>query len=193
MMYALARVDAWEYRGDTPGSRERNEAERRLIDSLNNIDQLSLWVDDRRGLKPVDIRATLLAHCKAWSRPALVMVDYLNLVRPESDRRSAYENVSDTIRRLKDIGGELAVPMLVLSQLNRQPEARVEATRRPTMADFRDSGAIEEVASVMMALYRYTYYYKTEAEWLRRFPNERYPKTEMEVIILSPNPPKDGV
>ena len=52
------------------------------------------------------------------------------------------------------------------------------------MADFRDSGAIEEVASVMMVLFRQTYYFKTEAEWLKSFPGVRYPKNEMEVIIL---------
>ena len=184
MMYALTKVDNWAYRSYTPGSSERNEAEGRLMDALNSIDQLSLWIDDRRGLRPLDIRATLLAHCKAWSTPSLVIVDYLNLVKPEQDRRSTYESISETIRHLKDIGGELGVPMLVLAQLNRQPEVRVESAKRPTMADLRDSGAIEEVASVMIALFRQTYYFKTGDEWLKSFPNEPYPKNEMEVIIL---------
>ena len=183
-MYALARVDARAHRGYTPGSPERNDSEGRLVDALNSIDRLSLWVDDRRGLRPVDIRASLGAHCAAWSTPSLVIVDYLNLLAPERDRRSTYESVSETIRHLKDIGGELGVPMLLLAQLSRRPEVRGESAKRPTMADFRYSGAIEEVASVMMALFRQTYYYKTEAEWLKSFPGVRYPKHEMEVIIL---------
>lgn len=183
MINANARVDYFRYRLLTGDSPDRERLKDTLIDALNEVQALPIWIDDRRGLKPVDIRATLTAHSKVHDTPALVIVDYLNLVKPGRDRGKAYDNVSDAVRDLKDIGGELDVPMLVMAQLSRAPEARTEAARRPTLQDFRDSGVIEEVASCMMGLYRASYYYKPE-EWSKTYPNKPYPEHDMELLVL---------
>lgn len=90
------------------------EVKDKLIHALNDLGSgLPLWIDDQRGLRPMDIRATLTAHCKMYGKPALVVIDYLNLVKAERGRRNAYENVSETIRELKNVGGEWTFPFYV--------------------------------------------------------------------------------
>ena len=184
MLHSYARVDGFAMRQQPVGSAERARLSDMLVDALNKVQEIPITVDDRRGLKPVDIRATLLAHCKMFGTPALVVMDYLNLVRPERAHRSSYEDVSQNITSLKDIGGEAEVPLLVLAQLNRAPEARVQESKKPTMADFRDAGTIEERASCLMALYRHSYYYKDASAWKQEYPDLPYPEKEMELRVL---------
>ena len=184
LIQTCARVDGFAMRQLPAGSPERERLSGLLLDALSNLDEIPITVDDRRGLKPVDMRATLLAHSKMFGTPALVIVDYLNLVRPERAHRSSYEAVSQNITELKDLGGEAEVPLLVLAQLNRAPEARVQESKKPTMADFRDAGTIEERASCLMALYRHSYYYKDASAWKQEYPDLPYPEKEMELRIL---------
>jgi len=183
MWHAMARVDIMAYRALPKDSKEREDKREQLMDAMNDFDALPLTIDDRRGLTPTDMRATLMAHTQAFGPPALVVVDYLNLVKGES-RRSAYEQVSETVKAMKDVGGEANVPMMVLAQLSRGLENRSDGARRPTLVDFRDAGTIEEVASCVIGLYRDSYYYKSEADWLKAHPTERYPKNTMEAHVL---------
>ena len=174
----------WTLRKIYEEDAEREAQRERLLDAINQIDRLPIMIDDRRGLTPMDIRATLLGHCAAFDQPALVVVDYLNLVRSESMRRSQYEQVSETVRALKDVGGELDIPMLVLAQLSREPERRSDTQKRPSLADFRDAGTIEEVASCVLALYRASYYYPTFEAWNEHNPTKPYPQKTLEVHVL---------
>ena len=184
MWHALARVDIRAYRSLPLDSQERDRQRDHLMDFMNRFDRFPLTVDDRRGMTPLDIRAALMAHSQGYGPPDLVVVDYLNLVRPGESRRSRYEQVSETVQALKDLGGEAEVPLLVLAQLSREPERRGDAGRRPTLADFRDAGTIEEVASCVLGLYRDSYYYPSEEDWEKAHRGERYPKNLMEVHVL---------
>lgn len=183
MVFALARVDRNGYKFTPLGTPEREELNQRLRDAFSQVDGLPVTIDDRKALRVVDIRAALLGYCQVHGPPALFIVDYLNLVRPDNGRQSLYERTTEIVTTLRDLAGEFHVPLLLAAQLNRGPEQRPDQARRPTMADFRDSGAIEQVASCLLGLYRDSLYY-TEEEWERAYPGERYPEHLMEVLVL---------
>lgn len=82
---------------------------------------------------------------------ALIVVDHIGLIKP-MERGSRYEQMTDTAHQLKQLALSLRVPILALCQLNRQSEQR--ESKRPTMADLRDSGAVEEDSDVVCLLFR---------------------------------------
>src|SRR5690606_25958860 len=86
---------------------------------------------------------------------ALVLVDYLQLVRGAG--RNRYEELRDVAYGLKALAKDMAVPVIALAQLNRDVERRGD-DKRPSIADLRDSGAIEEAADIIGMLYREGYY-----------------------------------
>lgn len=81
----------------------------------------------------------------------LLVVDHIGLIRP-AERGSRYEIMTATAHGLKQLALSLGIPILALCQLNRQSEQR--DSRRPSMADLRDSGAIEEDSDAVILLYR---------------------------------------
>ena len=93
-----------------------------------------------------------------------MVIDYLQLIRPaeENKNKSWALQVGDIVRELRDLAGEIDVPIILLSQLNRGVESR--ENKRPMMSDLRDSGNIEEFADVVMFVYRDDYYYPEQAE-----------------------------
>ncbi len=87
------------------------------------------------------------------SKPALLVVDYVQLLRDEEgDGRNRERNVSAAARGLKDVSGELGIPVLALVQLNRNRATR--ADKRPQLADLRESGDLENTADSVLGLYR---------------------------------------
>lgn len=94
---------------------------------------------------------------KARGRLDLLIIDYLQIIKMD-DRYAGNKNneVSECTRRLKQLAKELNVPVVVLSQLSRGVEGRED--KRPTLADLRDSGSIEQDADTVTFLYREEYY-----------------------------------
>ena len=93
----------------------------------------------------------------------LIVIDYLQLIKPpEHGQRSWALLIGEIVRELRDLAGELDVPIILLSQLNRGVESR--ENKRPLMSDLRDSGNIEEFADIVMFLYREDYYYPEQAK-----------------------------
>lgn len=82
----------------------------------------------------------------------LVVVDYLGLVRSDERELSIYERVTKNSAALKSLARSLNVPILCLCQLNRASEQRTD--KQPSMADLRDSGAIEQNADAVILLHR---------------------------------------
>lgn len=82
---------------------------------------------------------------------SLLVVDHLGLIRPAS-RASRYEAVTEISHELKQLALSMKIPVLALCQLNRACEQR--ESRRPSLADLRDSGAIEEDADAVGLLFR---------------------------------------
>ena len=89
----------------------------------------------------------------------LVIIDYLQLIEPEDKRAPREQQIAGITRRLKFLSKELSVPVVALAQLNRGVEGR--DNKRPTLADLRQSGSIEQDADLVLMLYREAYYLTT--------------------------------
>ena len=125
----------------------------KFMKATDKIDGLPIWVDDTPGITPAHVRATALRTEAIAKAPLdLIVVDYLQLMRPGGKRRGLYEDVTEIGQSLKAIAKDLNVPMLALSQLNRACEQRSD--KRPLLHDLRESGDLEQTANVVMFLYR---------------------------------------
>jgi replicative DNA helicase len=101
-----------------------------------------------------DIRAEAVRGRALYGLDA-VIVDYLQLMVASGKRESRNLEIADMTRQLKMLASECQCPVLMLSQMSR-PEHRQDTMPRPTLADGRDSGAIEQDSDVVLGLYRET-------------------------------------
>lgn len=142
---------------------------------FNELYPLPIKIIDRRGLTTAEIRAKARKVKAQTPDLGLIIIDYLQLIRPPRETTKNWALVvGDMVRELRDLAGELDLPIILLSQLNRGVEARED--KRPVMSDLRDSGNIEEFADVVIFLYRDDYYYPERAR-------EQGTEGEVEVII----------
>ncbi|HAT1683774.1 TPA: replicative DNA helicase [Klebsiella oxytoca] len=110
-----------------------------------------LIIDGSSLMTPSILRARARRYVRQYGKPALIMVDYLQLMRcPGEENRT--QEIAQISRSLKALAKELSCPVLALSQLNRSVESR--ADKRPNNGDLRDSGALEQDADLIMMLYR---------------------------------------
>jgi replicative DNA helicase len=123
-----------------------------------------LFVDYRRDIGITEIRAKARRLRARLGDLALVVVDYLQLMRSDAGNRPENRQieVAGISRGLKVLAGELGVPVLALSSLSRSLEAR--ADKRPNLSDLRESGALEADADVVCFLYRDELYNKDSSE-----------------------------
>jgi len=122
---------------------------------------LNLYFDDSAGVTISDIRS----KCRKLSSQDgldLVVIDYLQLIKPEDSSKSTNDQVGEISRGLKLLARELKIPVIALSQLSRNVERR--EGNKPQMSDLRDSGNIEQDADIVMFLYREEYYKKGASE-----------------------------
>ena len=132
-------------------------------DTLTGINQsissLPLYIDDTADLHFSGFRRKLrIAFKKQGVRFAVI--DYIGLMKGEMSYGNRVEEVSSVSRAIKMTAKELNIPILVLSQLNRNLEARFD--KHPMLSDLRESGALEQDADVVMLLYREEMYKKTD-------------------------------
>ena len=116
-----------------------------------------LVIDDTPALTPCALRARARRASRRFGKPALVLVDYLQLMRSPERRENRHLEIADISAALKAQAKELDCPLIALSQLNRSLEQR--ANKRPFLADLRESGAIEQDADLILFVYRNELYH----------------------------------
>lgn len=134
---------------------------RKLTDAADKLSQARIFIDDSGGLTVMDIRARCRRLLALEKRLDLVVVDYLQLMqgrRMGKGESSREREIAEISRGLKELSKELKVPIIALSQLNRSVEHRQD--KRPTLADLRESGAIEQDADMVCFIHRDEYYDK---------------------------------
>jgi len=124
----------------------------RLTTACTILNNVKTFIDDSAALTVNDIRTRARKMAREYGQLGLVIVDYIQLIKSESNNPNRVQQLSEISRGLKALAKELNVPVIVLSQLNRNLEAR--ANKRPVMSDLRDSGAIEEDADLILFIYR---------------------------------------
>lgn len=134
----------------------------KIVAAADRLSRLPIYVDDTPGLSVLELRAKARRLKREQeAKLGLVIVDYLQLMRSHERMDNREQEISSISRSLKALAKELDVPVMALSQLNRQVEARSD--RRPVMADLRESGAIEQDADVILFLFR-PYVYDKNAD-----------------------------
>ena len=123
----------------------------KLFAASDLFHQSNLYIDDTPGQNMLRIAANA-RRLKLRSDIRLVVVDYLQLIDPDSRRESRQEQVAAISRRLKFLARELNIPVMALAQVNRSSEDRQD--HRPRLSDLRESGAIEQDADTVMLLHR---------------------------------------
>ena len=167
MLCSRAGVDGHKVRKSILTTEEYH----RLAQVVNEVDKFPVWVDDSPGLTLLDLRAKARRLARQHGIK-LIMIDYMQLMdNPGPESRQ--QQISEISRGIKAVARELNVPVVCLSQLNRQSEGR--DGHRPRMSDLRESGSIEQDADVVALLHREDYYRQTEPDYM--------PTNEAEVII----------
>ncbi|HHT9136524.1 MAG TPA: replicative DNA helicase [Candidatus Wunengus sp. YC60] len=137
-------------------------AETQWSSAVHATESISVWpifIDDRADITPTEIMAKA-RKLKKEQGLGLLIVDYIQLVCPAGKHESREQAVAEISRTLKAIARELEIPVIGLSQLNRQVDSR--PNKRPMLSDLRESGAIEQDADIIIFIYRDEVYNKAE-------------------------------
>jgi replicative DNA helicase len=129
----------------------------KILEAAGRLAAAPLYVDDSSDVGILEIRAKS-RRLHQQSPLGLIIVDYLQLLRPDGRVESRVEQVGQMSRGLKILARELDVPVIALSQLSRAVESRTD--KRPILSDLRESGQIEQDADLVAFIYRDEYYDK---------------------------------
>jgi replicative DNA helicase len=138
---------------------------KRVLDVAEHFQRAPLYIDDSSDIGILEIRAKarrLHSQESARGGLGLIVVDYLQLMRPDGRTESRVEQVGQMSRGLKILARELNVPVIALSQLSRGVESRTD--KRPLLSDLRESGQIEQDADLVVFIYRDEYYHPDDTE-----------------------------
>jgi replicative DNA helicase len=153
MLCGRAGVDSHTVRRGMCGQNEFAK----LTSACAELAAAPIYVDDSSTLTPLELRARA-RRLKRQHGIELLVIDYLQLM--DADRENRTQEVSEISRAVKAVARELNIPVIALSQLNRQTESRGD--RRPRMSDLRESGSLEQDADVVMLLHREDYYHLSD-------------------------------
>jgi len=131
----------------------------KLTSAASRLGGAPIFIDDSSAITVLEIRAKARRLKLEHGGLGLVIIDYLQLMRSRGSFERREQEISDISRSLKALAKELKVPVIALSQLNRDVEKR--PNKKPVLADLRESGAIEQDADVIIFLYREEIYNKT--------------------------------
>ena len=146
LICSRARVDMKRIRDRVVSSQDQRE----IAQAVKELEQAPLWIDDASSATILDLRAKA-RRIDTKHRLGLIVIDYLQLLRGSDPRAPREQQIAEISRGVKGMAKELDVPVVVLSQLNRESERE---SRDPRLSDLRESGSIEQDADVVMILHR---------------------------------------
>lgn len=122
---------------------------------LDALAKANIFIDDTPGISIMEMK-NKCRRLKSEKGLDMVIVDYLQLMNAEGRTESRQQEISTLSRNLKLLAREMDCPVILLSQLSRAPEQRMD--HRPILSDLRESGSIEQDADIVLFLYRDDYY-----------------------------------
>lgn len=146
LLVGQADIDAWRLKT----GKLTDEDTAKLTEAMGELSQAPIFIDDTPGISVLEMR-TKARKLKVEKKLKLLIVDYLQLADAGRRFDSRVQEVSFVSQGLKNLARELKIPVLAISQLSRAVEQR--GTKKPQLADLRESGAIEQDADVVMFLY----------------------------------------
>lgn len=137
----------------------------KIANGLGRLNEAPIFIDEGSALNSYELRARARRLDRSTEGGlGLIVVDYIQLMSPlggpQGENRAT--EISEISRSLKSLAKELNIPVVALSQLNRNVDSRPD--KRPQMSDLRESGAIEQDADVIMFIYRQVVYSKDPAD-----------------------------
>ena len=152
MLSSVGRINQQRLRT----GRLENDDWPKLSETIRRMQDAQLYIDESPALNSLELRARARRLARTCGKLGLIVVDYLQLMSAAGSGENRATEISEISRSLKALAKELQVPVIALSQLNRTVESRTD--KRPVMSDLRESGAIEQDADVIFALYREEFY-----------------------------------
>lgn len=154
MLSSLGKIDQSKIRS----GQLADEDWPRLTSAVTLLTDQRLYIDDTAALTPNEVRSRARRVAREYGELGLIVVDYIQLMRVAGTAENRTGEISEISRSLKGIAKEFNCPLIALSQLNRSLEQRPD--KRPIMSDLRESGAIEQDADVIFAIYRDEVYHE---------------------------------
>lgn len=124
----------------------------RLTYAIQKMNDAQIYIDETPALSSDSLRSAARRLARQCGKLGLIIVDYLQLMSPNSAGENRSTEIGEMSRGLKALAKELDCPVIALSQLNRSVEQR--PNKRPQMSDLRESGSIEQDADLILFIYR---------------------------------------
>ena len=125
-----------------------------LADVSSQLSGCDIYIDDTSSITSTEMKSKL----RRLNDLGLVVIDYIGLMQSTSNTDNRAQQVGEISRNLKMMAKDFGIPIVCCAQLNRGTESRPGQGKKPTLADLRDSGSIEQDADIVLFLYRDEYY-----------------------------------
>lgn len=127
----------------------------RLAAAMGRLSEAPIFIDDSATITAIEMRAKA-RKLKAEHGLGLIIIDYLQMMQSYRRSENRTQEVSEIARAIKTLAKELDIPVIAISQLSRLVEAT--GSRRPQLSHLRESGELEQVADLVLFIYREEYY-----------------------------------
>lgn len=156
---SILGVDSWKLQHGRLNDRDFQN----MGEAMDKLNQAPIYIDDSVGMSITQLKAKA-RRLQMEHGLDMIIIDYLQLMSGSNSSYQAnrVQEISEISRSLKELGRELHVPIIALSQLSRAVELR--NPKIPQLSDLRESGAIEQDADVVIMLYRKDYYEENLSE-----------------------------
>ena len=121
---------------------------------ISSLSGCEIYIDDTSAITTTEMKSKL----RRIPNLGLAVIDYIGLMQSTTNTDNRAQQVGEISRNLKIMAKDFGIPIVCCAQLNRGTESRSGDGKKPTLADLRDSGSIEQDADIVLFLYRDEYY-----------------------------------